>query len=207
MACRSVLNVEKMLTGSLGRLRNIKRFSNSFRVSEESVAEHSFYTTFYAMLIAQDLARFTDGPRPNILMALQKAIVHDVEESHSGDFIRMFKHSCPDLKRAIDRAGEVFAGKVFSELSKGDALNLAEYWRTAKNEKLSGRIVSLADFLSVLAYVGGECRRGNRAILEDSRDSLKEYMRKFSGTSYDPLRIYVKASQKFLSNLLSGGSR
>ena len=98
----SDLLLKELLLGSLSRLKNIVRFSNSHKIIHESVAEHSFSTAVYALVLGEELRR--GGLEINVELAVKRALLHDIEESCSGDYIRTFKHSDPDLMKAIDKA-------------------------------------------------------------------------------------------------------
>src|SRR3990167_6610552 len=151
--------LKELLLGSSSRLKNIIRFSNSHRIQDESVAEHSFGTALYCLVIGNELK--LAGLELDVNLAVQRALVHDIEESHSGDFIRTFKHSDPELSKAIDRAAEKFAKSLFDEMSPKGSKNLLALWKNAKDRTLEGMLVEFADFLSVLSYVIRESQMGN----------------------------------------------
>lgn len=192
MEQRSILSLEKLLLGSSSRLKNIVRFSNSHRIQDESVAEHSFSTALYVLVIGEDLR--DQGQVIDVELAVKRALLHDIEESHSGDFIRSFKHSNPILKNAIEQASEKFALQLFKEMSPQGAHKLVKLWASAKDSSKEGRLTEFADFLSVLSYVIREVRMGNRSILAENLESLDAYVQKFWHDRFDFLRPYVNAA-------------
>ena len=188
-----------LLLGSSSRLKNITRFSNSHRIMDESVAEHSFGTALYCLVLGTELRH--KGLKIDVELAVKRALIHDIEESHSGDFIRTFKHSDPDLAKAIERAAAKFAHILFGEMaSKFVAIELTQLWEDAKDRTLEGMLVEFADFLSVVSYMLREVSMGNRSILEENAETMGKYAEKFNAERYDFLRHYVKEAHRMLFN-------
>ena len=191
------MQLKGLLLGSSSRLCNIVRYSNAPRVQDESVAEHSFSTALYCLVIGSELR--ARGLKIDVELAVKRAIIHDIEESYSGDFIRNFKHSDPGLAAAIEKASAVFAKRLFQEMASPKvATELNEMWINAKNRTLEGMLVEFADFLSVVSYVLRECAVGNRSILRDNADTLGMYANKFHNERFEFVREYVKASHNLL---------
>lgn len=196
---RSVLNLSGLLLGGSSRLTNIIRFSNSHRIKDESVAEHSFSTALYCLVIGSELRH--NGLVIDVELAVKRALIHDIEESHSGDFIRSFKHSDPALSYQIELASEKFADKLFNELTTAPvAKTLWSMWKEAKNRTLEGMLVEFADFLSVVSYVLREAAMGNRSLINENAESMGAYAHKFDAERYEFMRSYVKAAQHLLFN-------
>lgn len=188
--------LKDLLLGSSSRLKNIIRFSNSHRIQDESVAEHSFSTALYCLVIGEELRQ--QGLKIDVELAVKRALVHDIEEAHSGDFIRTFKHSDPELSKAIDRAAEKFAKTLFKEMSPNVCKPLYDLWHHAKDHTMEGMLVEFADFISVLSYVLREASMGNRCLLEENASTLGEYSNKFSAERYGFISSYVKEAQILL---------
>ncbi|MEK7093595.1 MAG: YfbR-like 5'-deoxynucleotidase [Patescibacteria group bacterium] len=196
------MNIKGLLLGSSSRLKNIVRYSNSHRIQDESVAEHSFSTALYCLVIGSELQ--AQGMKIDVDIAVKRALIHDIEESHSGDFIRTFKHSDPELSLAIDRAARSFAGTLFKEMAgPAVASHLLAMWENAKDRTLEGMLVEFADFLSVVSYVMRECSMGNRSLLEDNASTLGEYANKFNAERFEFLRAPIVEAQKMLFKEIS----
>jgi len=161
------LNLEKVLLGHVSRLRYITRCSGCFTVHKESVAEHSYYTTLYAMLIMQYLA-FDETA---MLTGLMKAVVHDTEECRTGDIPRPFKYSNEAMRKHIEDAGRVASEQVLDEWFDGDRedtrwCELSYCWAYAKDDTPPGWVVGFSDYLSVLSYAAQEILNGNRTLFQ-----------------------------------------
>jgi 5'-deoxynucleotidase YfbR-like HD superfamily hydrolase len=99
----------------------------------------------------------------HLLAAVQSyAIVHDMVEMRSGDFVRTFKYKNPDLKKAVDETEDM----VIEEF---EGPTKALYTTASMLMNLSDRpavkkIVKAADFLSLFNYMTREVLRGNSEI-------------------------------------------
>lgn len=188
------MNIKGLLLGSSSRLQNIVRFSNSHRIKDESVAEHSFSTALYCLVLGSELR--AKGLKIDVELAVKRALIHDIEESHSGDFIRTFKHSDPELAKAIEKAAEKFAGTLFKEMASAPvAKELLAMWKDSKDRTLEGMLVEFADFLSVVSYVLREALMGNRSLLEENSETMGAYANKFNDPRYEFIRKEVREVQ------------
>lgn len=187
------LNLRELLLGRPTRLRYVVRFSICPRVHNESVAEHSFYVGYYGLMIAADLA--SRGVEVNLGEVGMKAVQHDMDETYSGDMIRMFKHSSPEIKKAMDTASEKFMEEHSREVVGHGGV--CQIWKEAKSDNLEGAIVSLCDFLSVLSYVVQEIQSGNHIMYEHLED-LKKFYETFHSKRYELLKEYVDQAGRII---------
>lgn len=184
------LDIITLLTGNTTRLRNVVRYSTCRRVNDEDVAQHSFYTVLYSALIATWVERNSKMVISWALL-MTKASLHDVEEAISGDFPRPFKVSDPALKSMLDVAALKACRVACQGIFPDDEEMLPGLWERAKNRTTEGRIVSLADCLSVLSYLYQEREAGNYGIHEHAAD-VEKYWNEFLDPSYDFLRPLIR---------------
>lgn len=175
------LDLFQLLVGEPVRLRYVKRFSTCRVLHPESVAEHSYYVAFYAMLIA-DWA-IGEGLRDvDMERLLRRSLLHDTEEARTGDMPRFFKHHDERLRREIERSAvAAFREVVRESVDEKEAAILEQHWQNAKDDTVEGRILAFADFLSVLAYVVEEMRNSNRTMrahLISMRDYFTSFQKK-----------------------------
>lgn len=185
----SILKIKNMLNGDLSRIRNVIRFSNSTKIKDESVAEHSYFAAYYALILAHALQQ-TEVVAIDYGKMLARALLHDLDESISGDFIRHFKYTDPELHSMLDEASrklmkqeaflDLFTAKyACTEDGKGLIKQLYTYWNDAKLSGIEGDIVAFADFLSVLSYVMNEIDCGNHKLIQQL-DDMYEYAESFN---------------------------
>ncbi len=191
-----MMNIKQILTGKPTRLRYIKRFSICPRVHEESVAEHSYYVAFIAMMIAEDLGK--KGYPIDIGKLLCRALVHDIDEVFSGDFIRMFKHDNSIINSAIDATSSKLTEKFFESYPAGD--RLFKYWQESKGDDIEGQILAYSDFLSVVSYIWQELNAGN-VIMKQQLSELRKFAELFAGYEYAFLNEYTKGVQLLLDEM------
>lgn len=152
------LNIRKMLTGDSHRISHVHRFSSLPVNRRENVAEHSWYVAFYSYLIGQDLQ--AQGVEIDFGELLSRALLHDIDESLTGDFLRYVKHDNSTLKQALDDISLTMVGKMSKEVG----VNLRPQWMDAKADDTEGNIIKVVDLARVLSYVWEEHQTGNRHI-------------------------------------------
>lgn len=193
------MNMRQILTGEPIRLRYIKRFSICPRVHEESVAEHSYYVAFIAMMIATDLKKA--GHKIDLGLLLSRALIHDLDEVFSGDFIRMFKHDNRAVKDAIDKTSHTMMLKFTAEYPAG--ITLMRYWKDAKDSTVEGCILAFADFLSVVSYIWQEIHAGN-VVMYSHLPELFKFSDMFNAPEFSYLQSYHKQVVQLLKEIKHG---
>lgn len=205
------LNLKTMLTGEPNRLRHIVRFGNCHKIHKESVAEHSYFTVFYSLMIGAWLqGQVRENPEGitnqyvlNMGKLLARATLHDLEEARSGDFPRPFKYSSPEIKSALDKASVFAFRQCVAGLSfwTPDLAILETLWSSAKDETIEGRIVRFADYLSVVAYLWLEIQGSNLTMRQHVSDMAK-YAEEFDGPEYDCMRPLVSEAKELVKEFL-----
>jgi len=157
-----MINVEELLAGPINRASFVYRYSSRPVHKQESVAEHSYQVALYSLMIAMNL------PNPDEIkfdQMLTSAIIHDIDECVTGDFVRSFKYSDLTLKKKLDDAAEKFVIELLGPLT-GDNTWVAWRWRKSKTSTIEGQIVRVADYLSVVSYLMRELKMGNRTFAD-----------------------------------------
>lgn len=140
-------------------LRDIKRYNNSFRIKDESVAEHCFFVA----LIVLRLHKTYDF---NLTIALQMALVHDIAEIDVTDMPHNVKNRFPKLAKELENS-EIEAQK--------------EYWHSVvklnkellEEMTIESKIVILADVMSVIQYSNTEIKLGNSYMIQIKESATK----------------------------------
>ena len=188
-------SVVKLLTGNTRRLSHIKRYSPYPALRQESVAEHTYYVSFYCLWLADRAIAM--GYKVSKDLLLSRAITHDIDESMIGDIIRPVKHSNPVMKEYFNKYSEDVVAHYDSELNWLGQLNY--YYKNHKDDTIEGRILALADLMSVVSYTNEEISVGNTYMVEVLHASLK-YFTDFIVRLYD---IPVNYHQLFYDVLYS----
>ena len=89
--------VKEIMAGNLIMLKHTYRYSSVPVLVRENVAEHSFWTAILAVTIAIELQM----SRQEIGKVALKSLLHDIEESMTGDLIRDMKYHDDETRQAI----------------------------------------------------------------------------------------------------------
>lgn len=159
------------IRGYTRRLQHVHRYSNTPVVGDkENVAAHSWYVTFYAMTMAEHL--FADGYDVNIEGVMKKAILHDWEESLTGDIVHTARNSSPEVAQAVRSLSAAAQKQLAADFPPSVRRTLERGCERAKGEGLEGRLVALADYIAVWSFAWEQIEQGNRAnfypVLENS---------------------------------------
>lgn len=153
-------------------LKFIQRYSITPRITNETVAEHSFFVATYVMELYKDY-------KFDLNKAVQMAIIHDFAESFIGDITLSTKTMCPDLVEAVSNAEKEV---MFQNFPSFIYELYREYEQRTSVESL---IVKLADTMQVKQYAGNEIELGNnsitmRSIFSRSIDDIDLFERKLA---------------------------
>lgn len=143
---------------NLYRLKHIIRYSNVQRITNENVAEHSFF-------VAANVIELREQYTFDLGQALLMATVHDYTEIYIDDINHQVKRDFPEVKWALKKA-EKEVVKKFSPIVK-EAFYLYE-----AQETIEAKIVKLADVYQCKQYAQHEITLGNSGymltVLEES---------------------------------------
>lgn len=180
------LDIAELMSGPIHRMSHVNRYSSLPVIRKENVAEHSWYVTFYAFILGHELVEC--GHDVDMGELLSRALVHDLDESMTGDFLRYVKYGHPGLKSALDEVSESMLDVMSSGLGPAP---IKYFWSRAKGPDLEGDIIQVADFSRVVSYVWEEIKTGNKhlkSILSECRGYLHEFIRE---EPWSPVDFYA----------------
>ena len=158
-------------------LMTVGRFSVYKCHFREDVAQHSYYTALYAMVLA-DLER-RRGTSVDVERLMRMALLHDAEEARTGDIHHPFKHQDAAFAEALDNR----AFEWFRNLLRGLPQDIAEEYiglRKAVRDLSSteANILRAADKIEALRWAYEEYLLGNvhvrkALIVEDITSKLE----------------------------------
>lgn len=139
---------------NIDNLRNIDRYQIAHKITRETVAEHSFFVASYILKL-HDYYNF------NLEKALNMGLLHDFSEVFISDVPHPIKMAFPDINKQLEKAEYEMNEKY---ISKEFADNLEEFNNLTSVE---GKIVNIADILSVISYSKYEVSLGNSQYMKD----------------------------------------
>ena len=170
------------------------RYSGAHVIHKENVAEHSYFVSLIADIIAQDI-QTKHGITIDKLKVLQMALYHDTEEAYTGDLITPVKNKSESLKIEWDKMCSVMMHEGlthdFPEQShiSNHILAIHTMYENGKNTVLENQIVKFADGLQSLIYLLRETGFGNRHVLPIMQNIIKSLDERFSNHQY--LSYYI----------------
>ena len=144
----------------LYKLKYIIRYSNYARVTNEDVAQHSFYVSCIVIELHQ---RYKETDLGKMLLM---STVHDWPESIIDDVSHAVKRDYPAVAKAL----KVAERKVVKNypLEVQDAFNEFEDQKT-----LESKIVKLADTIQCIQYLENEHTLGNSSLMQLLLESME----------------------------------
>lgn len=140
------------------------RYQGRVTIHQQTIAEHMAHTAQYVML----LCTVFDVPEQDKLLAIQRAVVHDLPETETADVPFTTHRDFVDFARAYDKVETRVWSDKFPELNVY-VEKFTNVWY----------LVKLADKLDVVAYIEREQQLGNNteylqnALLEECVDINK----------------------------------
>lgn len=148
-------------------LASIVRYSQSTLCRPESVLEHTGQVACLCLIIGKNLTSL--GAEIDMGLLLEKALVHDMDETVTGDVARPTKYYSDEIKRELDNLSR----ESIAQIGKNINCNMWE-WVVAK-DGIEGSIVAIVDGLAVLCKAHDEIvMRGNKRIIFGGAKGLIE---------------------------------
>ncbi len=139
---------DSLLNGRWQWILNIERYQNRHTIDALSVADHSWLTAMLGLMIYDSIdfnmdTEWTYMERGEVVI---KALLHDVEESMTGD-IPLEAETRIAMKHAKELVSGVILNKIFPSDLVGTYLDTH---KKVKDNSVSGVIIKYADMLSAL---------------------------------------------------------
>ncbi len=149
----------------------VPRWSIVFTLRQDNVAQHSYFVTFYALSIAK-LLDWTDS---RLLLALTyKAMVHDLDETITGDLVSPVKSEIIDEQRCNDFIRLKMKQRLPAVLHELDKIE-TDPWGTGAFAPRMDAIIKVADRLDALLFLIGEHKMGNGMVVPRIEDAKQRF--------------------------------
>jgi len=172
-------------------LSNIQRFSMIKLSAPESVLEHTGFVAITTMFITNYLK--DNGEQINVEVALSKALVHDFDETVTGDLPRTLKYASTVLREEIYKIEKENMLQISKNIDGTTFFYIL--WSSAKDGN-EGLIVEFVDFIAALYKMHNEIvLRGNITMKDNIFDGTR--MMKRIGEFITVLTTRFKKSEDF----------
>jgi len=148
------------------RLSYIDRCNQIPKIKPYSVAEHSYFCAVYAMILC-DIVNNTreKGKTIDVEEVLRRTLIHDHEESITGDILYPMHNEFPEFGEALEKVRNAVVDKqAFDGLPEGLVWMYQRLWRAAKDETDEGRMVVIVDKFEIVMFALQEMELGNHSF-------------------------------------------
>jgi 5'-deoxynucleotidase YfbR-like HD superfamily hydrolase len=189
------MNVIKLFSISQG-MSSIRRYSGVHLIKEESVMEHTGFVCLFTYFICEKLNHECEPEHLiNTGLALEKSVVHDMDEVITGDIPRPTKYFNSETKKVFDKMAKIGMTQVVNQLELQN-INTFLNWEKAKDGK-EGKIVG-----SVMTYKQKYTQKFiNQVHSLRDKMSQKEIAEKFNASART-IRYILKERQPTKENNL-----
>lgn len=142
-------------------ISHVVRFNGQPQQFRESLAEHSFYVAYFVMIIGEFLKKHKENIDETKI--LKMSLIHDMEETISGDILSPFKHYNDEILQAIGKVNQETIKVVFGDLPDDINNKMIGLWTEESEQKtIEAQIVKVADKLSLISKCYEEAKMGNK---------------------------------------------
>lgn len=201
-----MMKVIKLFSLTQG-LSSIQRYSQLHLLKPESVMEHTGFVCLFTYVLCEELDSYalTISEKFNRGAALERAIVHDIDEVVTGDIPRPTKYYNKHSIAVFDEISVRGIDQIVYELSL-EKSSMKKDWSCSKSGK-EGLVVALADLSSVVCKLWEEIvMLGNKKLfrqskgVEDHLASFREKL-KFDDHEFAMNDIQVNCFMEIISQL------
>lgn len=174
---------------NLRRMRHLRRCNTLPTISDEDVAQHSYYVAMLAMSIGDEYNTYATehnvGYHPldaenqmdelNMEVVLRKALCHDMEETFVSDIPWNIKHADDETHTMFEKAVQKHMDLVFDGTS---TFQIQRDMNRSCKDGLEGELVNVTDMLELGIYSWEEYAQGNksmRRMLDKTVKLIKTY--------------------------------
>jgi len=159
------------------RLTNTRRHNTAFCNYPENVASHSFFVVYITMMLADTMKDCGDF-KVQVEKAMRIAVLHDVEESFSGDILATMKMEDATFRKSLEIINERIMSRLFGRFGGSDAADYIGLWRLHRvRQDLEGCLVYIADTIALICYTGNEVSMGNSGLEEQFINGMRRLRR------------------------------
>ena len=188
------MNIVKLFSVSQG-MSAIQRYSQLHLLKSESVMEHTGFVCLFTYTLCEEINSVSSpNDKLDVGMALQKAIVHDIDEVITGDIPRPTKYYSEESVAVFKKIAEAGIDQIINEL-RINSRNMKTNWEQSKAGK-EGMIVALADLSSVIYKLWEEILMlGNKKLFRQANE-VKNFLGDFQakiadGNWFDPAQKHI----------------
>ena len=186
----------KVVNNPIFNVDGVERYSGVYQVKKETLSHHITDVSLLSYIIALKLNTYGENLDKGLI--LEKCLLHDLEETLTGDIPRSTKYYCKSGLEAMQGVADDAMHKI-TDLIDGSS-EIFELWGTAKYGK-EGMILKLADMICVVRKVMIEVGLLNNNYFLKVAHEVRGFLSELAKTA--DLSVFCKDSQDYLHALIS----
>lgn len=151
-------------------LSSIIRFSTRAKVINQSVADHSFFTTIISYLIAKMEEKY-NCTKIDYEKLMGFATFHDFPESLSGDIVRDFKKRSQEFETLYDKICDITVADITKDNPHSETI--MRNCSGMGTDCIEGQIVKYSDIIDPFIYCINEMNLGNKTMEDVYNNCIK----------------------------------
>ena len=186
----------RIISNPLLRTDEINRYSGTYQATPELLSTHIVDVQYISLLIAKEFQRH--GCIVDTGELLERGLLHDIDETLTGDFTRLVKYSSKECHDILEALAESVTKEISDDIT--DDGYLLEKWKNAKDSSVEGYIIRIADIMSVCKKISREVDfLGNNNFLKVALE-VQNYLESLLNSI--PSDILVEESVEYVKRLL-----
>lgn len=145
------------------RLKIIKRWGTSFSIESESVAEHNYYVTMLAYILADIDKNLNNVKDIDMEKLLVKALYHDAFESYTAHIVSPIKHHNDFISYSTMQLKGDFNKRLLGLIPK-ECYDIISNLEDNENQNIN-KYIEIADTIEGYCYCAFQVHIGNKDFI------------------------------------------
>lgn len=141
-----MMEFKDLINSPIFSSNRIVRYAGLHLVEEETLTDHICEISLLCLVIYKKIEKeYGSEVSLNLGLLLEKALVHDLEETVTNDIPRPVKYSVPEMKSLMDKVSEDYMALISEQVG----VDFVPTWKKCKDETPEGYIIKVADMILV----------------------------------------------------------
>lgn len=139
------MDFKELINSPVFNSSRVRRYSGLHLVEEETLTDHICEMSILCLLIYKDILSSRPGVRIDLGKLMERAVVHDLEETITNDIPRPVKYSITEMKSLMDKVSEGYMKLISEQVG----VDLMSEWKDCKDSSPEGYIIKTTDMILV----------------------------------------------------------
>ena len=139
------MKFKKLINAPIFNSSRVLRYAGLHLVESETLTDHTCEISLLCLILYKDIKKSFPSVQLDLGKLLERALVHDLEETITNDIPRPVKYYLPQMKDLMDKVSENYMDII----SKQIGVDLSTEWKVCKDKSLEGYIIKVSDMILV----------------------------------------------------------